>query len=361
MDDAALMRQALQLAERGWARTRPNPMVGALVVRDGVIVGAGWHAEYGGPHAEVVALEEAGERARGATLYVTLEPCSHHGRTPPCTDAVLRAGLRRVVIAARDPNPIAGGGADRLRAAGVEVTEDIARADARALNAEFFHVHERRAAFVTLKLAMSLDGRLSAMRGAPTAVTGAEAQADVHRLRAGFDVIMIGAGTAHADDPLLTVRGELQPAAAPLRIVVDTRASLPLDGRLVRSARDVPVVVFCGAHAPADAVSRLRAAGVQVKVAASRAGRVDLEAVLAMLHADGVRAVLCEGGAAMAASLLAADRVQRLVLYVAPRFLGADGPPAFESAGMPAQGQWQLRSLDRFGSDVRLVYDNTGD
>jgi diaminohydroxyphosphoribosylaminopyrimidine deaminase/5-amino-6-(5-phosphoribosylamino)uracil reductase len=357
MDDAALMRRALALAERGWARTRPNPMVGALVVRDDEIVGTGWHAEYGGPHAEVVALAEAGERARGATLYVTLEPCSHHGRTPPCTDAVLRAGVARVVIAARDPNPIAGGGAARLRSAGIEVVEDVARDEARALNAEFFHVHERRTVFVALKLAVSLDGMLSARAGEPAQVTGAQAAADVHRLRAGFDAILIGAGTARADDPLLTVRGELKPASPPARVIVDTRAALALDSRLVRGIDEAAVQVFCSERAPEDAVERLRDKGVQVALVPEHAGRVDLGAALDALWSQGMRAVLCEGGSALAGALLGLGRVNRLVLYVAPRFFGPGGAPAFRLADRPVQPAWRLRSLDRLGEDVRLVYD----
>ncbi|MGH7445088.1 MAG: bifunctional diaminohydroxyphosphoribosylaminopyrimidine deaminase/5-amino-6-(5-phosphoribosylamino)uracil reductase RibD, partial [Longimicrobiales bacterium] len=189
--DVVLMRRALELAARGWARTRPNPMVGAVVVRGDEIVGEGWHAEYGGPHAEVLALDAAGERARGATLYVSLEPCNHHGRTPPCTDAIVQAGIARVVFAAADPNPMAQGGLERLRAAGIEVTTDVERDAARSLNAEFFHRHEQPTAFVALKLALSLDGRLSTHAGTPTDVTGTEARAEVQRLRAGFDAVLI--------------------------------------------------------------------------------------------------------------------------------------------------------------------------
>lgn len=350
------MRRALELAARGWARTRPNPMVGAVVVRGDEIVGEGWHAEYGGPHAEVLALDAAGERARGATLYVSLEPCNHHGRTPPCTDAILQAGIARVVFAAADPNPTAQGGLERLRAAGIEVTTDVERDAARSLNAEFFHRHEQPTAFVALKLALSLDGRLSTHAGTPTDVTGTEARAEVQRLRAGFDAVLIGAGTARADDPLLTARGEPRPRTPPLRAVVDSRASLAPDSRLVRTAGDAPVVVFCTDAAPEEAVQILRAAGVRVERIAARAGRVDFASVLDWLRANGVHAVFCEGGGAVAAELLTLDRVARLHLFMAPRFFGAQGTPAFPLAAVPASA-WRLVQHSAHGDDVQLVYD----
>jgi len=350
------MKRALVLAERGWASTRPNPMVGAVVVRDGVVVGEGWHAEYGGPHGEVVALDAAGERARGATLYVTLEPCNHQGRTPPCTDAVLRSGVARVVIAAQDTNPVARGGLERLRAAGIEVVSGVEADAARALNAAFFHYHERQTTFTVLKLALSLDGRLSAQSGERTAITGPAANAAVQSLRAGFDAILIGAGTARADDPLLTARGTPQPRTQPLRIIVDSRARLATSSRLVRTAREVPVVVFCTTDAPEPAVAALEGAGVRVRRVASRAGRVDLRAVLRALYDDGVHALLCEGGGMMAAELLTLGLVERLQLFVAPRFLGAAGTPAFPLAAPPANA-WRLVRQRAHGDDVELVYD----
>ncbi len=353
------MRRALALAARGWARTRPNPMVGAVVVQENDIVGEGWHAEYGGPHAEVYALEAAGERARGATLYVTLEPCNHHGRTPPCTDLVLRSGIARVVLAAPDPNPLARGGIERLRAAGIEVTTGVEQEAARALNAAFFHHHERQTTFTALKLAMSLDGRLSARAGERMAVTGPAAQAAVQALRAGFDAILVGAGTVRADDPLLTARGEPQPRTPPLRVVVDTRAAVALDSRLVRTAREVPLAVYCTDAAPARATDALAAAGVRVHRVAARGGRVDLRAVLASLCDQGVHALLCEGGGQLAAELLRLGLVHRLHLFVAPRFLGAAGTPAFPLDAPPA-GQWRLVRQAPHADDMELVYDRMG-
>lgn len=335
-------------------------MVGAVVVHDDEVVGEGWHAEYGGPHAEVVALEAAGERARGATLYVTLEPCNHHGRTPPCTDAVLRSGVARVVIATLDPNPVARGGIERLRAAGIEVTAGVEEDAARALNAAFFHRHEQDSTFVALKLAISLDGRLSARAGERTAITGPAANDAVQSLRAGFDAILIGAGTARADDPLLTARGTPQPRTPPLRVVLDSAASLDVSSRLVRTARDVPAAVFCTDRAPGDAVARLEAAGVRVQRVQEHNGRVDAATVLKELYAQGVGAVLCEGGGEVAAELLSRGLAHRLHLFVAPRFLGAAGTPAFP-LDVPPPGAWRLVRERVHGSDVELVYDRRKD
>src|SRR5687767_11589972 len=216
--DVTHMRRALSLARQGWGRTAPNPMVGAVVVRDDQVVGEGFHAEFGGPHAEVVALKAAGDRARGATAYVTLEPCAHHGKTPPCTDALIAAGIARVVMAVRDPNPAAHGGAERLRAAGVEVVSGVEREAACELNAPFFNSFGNRRAWVVLKLALSAEGAIAPASRERQWLSGPEATAEVHRLRAGFDAIAVGLGTAIADDPALTVRGDLRPRVEPARV-----------------------------------------------------------------------------------------------------------------------------------------------
>ncbi|MGH7464924.1 MAG: bifunctional diaminohydroxyphosphoribosylaminopyrimidine deaminase/5-amino-6-(5-phosphoribosylamino)uracil reductase RibD, partial [Longimicrobiales bacterium] len=244
-DHARHMRRALALARRGWGRVQPNPMVGAVVVHDGQTLGEGFHEEYGGPHAEVIALRQAGEAARGATLYVTLEPCAHHGKTPPCVDAIIAAGISHVVYAAADPNTTARGGSRQLTEAGIELTEGVERDAARALNAVFFHIHEEGAPFVALKLAMSLDAGIARAPGVQTSLTGPAAQAAMHGLRSGYDAIMVGIGTVLCDDPLLTVR-EAPVRRPPVRIVADTNARLPIDSNLVRTAGAVPVWVLCG-------------------------------------------------------------------------------------------------------------------
>src|SRR3954468_2645940 len=236
-DDGAFMRRALALAERGWGRTAPNPMVGAVVVRDGRVVGEGWHAEFGGPHAEVEALRAAGDRAKGATMYVTLEPCNHQGKTPPCTEALLAAGVRRVVVACEDPNPEARGGAHRLREAGVDVALGVEEDAARELNAPFFHALASDRPFVRLKLALSLDGALADHTRQPGWLTGEAARHEVHRLRADADAIAVGIGTVLADDPELTVRHVPAPRVAPTRVVFDTSARLPRTSRLATTAR----------------------------------------------------------------------------------------------------------------------------
>jgi diaminohydroxyphosphoribosylaminopyrimidine deaminase/5-amino-6-(5-phosphoribosylamino)uracil reductase len=355
-DDGAWMRRALALAPRGWGQTAPNPMVGAVVVRDGVVVGEGWHARYGGPHAEVEALRAAGARARGATLYVTLEPCNHHGRTPPCTDAVLAAGVTRVVAAVADPNPVAGGGAHRLREAGVEVTVGVEEAGARELNAPFLHAFASDRPFVRLKLALSLDGALADHTRRPGWLTGAEARAEVHRLRAESDAVAIGIGTALADDPALTVRGVTPPRGPPARVVFDTSARLPLHSKLVRSAREVPVVVVCWAPDPAHAAA-LEHAGVELLHAQS------LPHALRALRARGIGSLLVEGGAGLAASFLQEAQVDRLIIFRAPILLGGGSLNAF--GGMPAVSidaapRWRLVETRRFGDDEMTVYAPPG-
>jgi diaminohydroxyphosphoribosylaminopyrimidine deaminase / 5-amino-6-(5-phosphoribosylamino)uracil reductase len=347
------MRHALELARRGSGTAWPNPMVGAVVARADTVVGEGWHEQYGGPHAEVHALRRAGVAARGATLYVTLEPCDHHGRTPPCTAAVIEAGIARVVYAAADPNPAAGGGADRLRAAGIEVVGDVERSAARSLNAAFFHLHEHGTPFVALKLAVSLDGGIAAGPGRRTQLTGAAAGVQTHRLRAEHDAIAVGSRTACTDDPLLTVR-HVPAVGTPLRVVLDSAAALPLDSQLVRTAREAPLLVVCAEDADPARVAALQGAGAAVSAVPRAGPRLDLHAVLAAIGGAGARSVLVEGGAALASALLDAGMVHRIYLLIAPRFLGADAVPAFRLA---TPGAWSCRRADLLGDDVLLTLD----
>lgn len=355
--DRSYMLQALALAERGWGRVHPNPLVGAVVVRDGEVVGAGYHAEYGGAHAEVAALAAAGERARGATIYVTLEPCAHHGKTPPCTEAILAAGIARVVFAAEDPDAEASGGAARLRAAGLEVVGGIERDAARAQNAAFFHRLERRSPYVVLKYALTLDARLAESPHRPSAVTGPEAREEVHRLRAGFDAILVGSGTALADDPLLTVRGEVEPRVPPLRVVLDSGARLPVASRLLGSLADGPVLVLCSEAAPPARREALEAAGARVLALPGEKGGVALGAVLEQLAAAGVHSIFCEGGGRLGAALLRAELVQRLYLFYAPLLFGEAAVPAFPGGFDLPRGAWCQQRLEAFGADHLLVLD----
>ncbi|HSJ09511.1 MAG TPA: bifunctional diaminohydroxyphosphoribosylaminopyrimidine deaminase/5-amino-6-(5-phosphoribosylamino)uracil reductase RibD, partial [Longimicrobiales bacterium] len=322
------MRHALALAGRARGMTRPNPLVGAVVVRDGAVLGTGWHQRLGGPHAEVNALDEAGESARGATLYVTLEPCTHHGRTPPCTDAIIAAGISEVVIATRDPNPRARGGADVLRDAGIRVIEDVERAAARRLNADFFHAHEQRSPFVTLKLAQSLDGAIAERPGTRSRLTGADANGEVHRLRAQHDAILVGIETVLADDPLLTVR-DVPCIAPPLRIVLDTDARLPLDSQLVRTLEQAPACVACASDVPSERVQALEQAGVRVLPLPRTPHGIDIGALLRALFEMDVRSIFVDGGARVAESFLREKLVQRMHVFVAPVALGRDAVRAF--------------------------------
>jgi diaminohydroxyphosphoribosylaminopyrimidine deaminase / 5-amino-6-(5-phosphoribosylamino)uracil reductase len=349
------MCRALELARRGRGLVQPNPLVGAVLVRAGAIVGEGWHRACGGDHAEVDALRAAGAAARGATLYVTLEPCAHHGRTPPCTDAIIAAGVGRVVYAAADPNPAARGGAELLRAAGIEVLDGVERDAARVLNASFFHRIEVGTPFLALKLAVSLDGRIAAGPGERTAITGAEALRETHHLRADHDAVLVGAGTARTDDPLLTVR-DVPVRTPPVRVVLDTTASLDPGARLVVTIDQAPVWLLCADDAPAHRVRALEDAGVRV-ITVQRAGpRVDLHAASAALGGAGVHSILVEGGGAIASALLAAGLAHRLHLFVAPIFIGARGVPAFDlDAAVPPT--WRLVATRRLGADVLLTLD----
>ena len=348
------MRRALLLARRGWGRTAPNPLVGAVVVRDGKVVGEGWHAEFGGPHAEIVALEVAGDAARGAELFVTLEPCNHRGQTPPCSEAVIAAGLARVVIAARDSHPIASGGIERIRAAGIAVTEGVEVAAAEELNAAFHFSHrDTTRPFVTLKLAISGDGAIAAADGKPRWITGKRSRSEVHRLRAGADAVMVGIGTAAADDPRLTVRTGKRPRVPPVRLIVDPTARLPLTSNLVRTARRNPTWVVARPRAPG--APALTAAGVRVIEAA------DLVTGLGLLRKEGIRHLLAEGGARLARTLIDADLVDRLIIFRAPVLLGAGALPAFGGATPDeVTARWRVIERRSLGEDEMTIFAPPG-
>ncbi len=343
------MRRALTLARRGWGRTSPNPMVGAVIVRNGEVVGEGWHAGYGAAHAEAAALDVAKGNARGATLYVTLEPCNHVGQTPACAPAVAAAGVSRVVYAARDPNPVAAGGDETLRRAGITVESGLYSDESAELNAAFHSRFMRDRPFVTLKLAVSLDGGIANPVTGVSRLSGKAAERTVHRMRAGHGAIAIGSGTAIADDPLLTVRGVRRPRVEPTRIVFDRRARLPLTGKLVRTANKYPTLVVT---AP-GAGEGLKQAGVEVLEAAS------LEDSLQALKARGTDSVFCEGGAAMAGALLAGGFVDRLVIFQTPILLGPGAVKAFAfppgSMGVPV-ARWRVVEQTRLEDDVMTVY-----
>lgn len=354
--DARTMALALTLGRRGLGRTWPNPAVGAVIVKDGLIVGRGWTQPGGRPHAEIEALRRAGAAARGATLYVTLEPCSHYGKSPPCADAVIAAGIARVVSALEDPNPeVAGAGHARLRAAGITVDVGVGAAQARRDHAGHIRRMRDGRPHILLKLAVSADGKAGAAGRKPLTITGERARDRVHLLRAQSDAIMVGIGTALADDPVLTCRLPGMAAYSPVRIVLDGMLRLPLGSRLVRSAGEVPVWVITGPEASSAAKEALAAAGVTVLGVPRIGERLDLSAVLRLLAERGITRLMVEGGPILAAALLTADLVDEAMLFGSAKVVGADGIDALEGLPLTALTQsWHLASLrsEAVGADT---------
>lgn len=327
-DDERWMRRALALAERGRGTASPNPLVGCVLVRDRTVVGEGFHAAAGGPHAEVEALTAAGEDAAGATAYVTLEPCDHDGRTGPCTQALLDAGICRVVAALQDPNPEAAGGADRLRERGVEVEVGVCAAEAARQNEVFLHGIAHTRPFMVLKAAVSIDGRIAAADGTSRWLTGEQTRTHAHRLRADVDAVLVGSGTVLADDPLLTVRLPGYEGPQPLRVVLDRRGRVPPTARVLDdSAPSLPL-------------------------------DCDLAQVAKELWDRGVRSVLVEGGAGVASALLDDGLVDKLVVHVAPLLLGASGRALLDSgpATLADAARWTLADVEVVGDDAVLTY-----
>ncbi len=347
------MRRALALAQQGWGQTAPNPMVGAVVVRDGLVVGEGYHARYGDHHAEIVALKAAGERARGATMYVTLEPCNHFGKTPPCTEAILQARVARVVIAAADPTALAGGGARHLADYGVQVDFGVEETAALELNAPFFFAAANLSRpWVTLKLALSSDGKMNDPSGERRWISNEQSRQEVQRLRANVDAIAVGLGTVRADDPQLTARGSIKPRLAPLRIVFDRNAETPLDSTLVRTAKETPTAIFAH-HPPVPRLAALHNAGVDVFEAE------DLSAALEALRGFDMQHLMVEGGARVAREFLRQRLVDRLIIFQSPITLGTNALSPFD--GTPDEARNWLASLPiirraEFGDDVMSVY-----
>lgn len=354
--DEDWMRHAIALGARGLGRVWPNPAVGCVLVNGDRVVGRGWTAPGGRPHAEVLALAQAGAAARGATAHVSLEPCSHHGQTGPCAEALIAAGVARVVAACEDPDPrVAGAGLARLRAAGVAVASGIGAAQAQAVHEGFFRRVRQGRPMLTLKLALTLDGKIATEAGESRWITGPEARARVHLMRARHDAVMVGAGTARADDPELTVRG-LGLAAQPVRVVVSSRLGLSPDGALGRSAGEVPVWLLHGAGAPASARATWEARGARlIEVPVAPGGGVGLAAALAALGAAGLTRVLCEGGGVLAAGLLQSGLVDRLAIFSAGLMLGAEARPGIGALGVTALAlapRWHPVEQERLGRDL---------
>lgn len=356
MEDSIYMKRALALARRG--RTSPNPMVGAVVVRAGEIVGEGWHPKAGEPHAEVFALEKAGDLASGADLYVTLEPCCCHGRTPPCTDAIIRSGVSRVFAAMIDPNPNASGkGIEILKKAGIEVEVGLMEAEARELNLGYIKRVTKGLPCVLWKAAMTLDGKIATRTGDSRWVTGEIARRKVHRLRARSDAVMVGIGTVLADDPELTVR--LVSGQNPVRVVIDSDGRTPSDARVLNS--DAPTIVVTKRTAPEANLDRLWNSGVRVLGVRDIEGRIDLGYLMGELAKMGMNNVLLEGGGELAAGMLQAGLVDRGIIFIAPKIAGgreAKTPVEGEGIELMADALPTSKArIRRFGDDIALEFE----
>lgn len=353
MTEAEAMNRALSLALKGWGRVSPNPLVGAVLLRDGTLVGEGYHAEFGGRHAEVAALESCPDPA-GTTCVVNLEPCNHHGKTPPCTEALISAGVRRAVIAIQDPHPDAAGGVKALEGSGIEVELGLLCEKAAALNAAFLWSTVRQdRPFLAVKLAVSLDGYLADAEGRSRWISGPEAREYVHWLRAGFDAIGVGRRTAQEDDPELTVRGPVTPRVPPARVVFSASGRVKQNLKLVESASQLSTIVVTSPEGLPTAQSFLRGSSVQV-ISAER-----LMPALRRLRELGLRSLLVEGGAGLVAALLAQDLVDRVYLIQAPIWLGS-GIAAFtprEARDLNGAPHWVVTERQALGGDTLLVVD----
>jgi diaminohydroxyphosphoribosylaminopyrimidine deaminase/5-amino-6-(5-phosphoribosylamino)uracil reductase len=354
------MRLALELAAKGAGYVSPNPMVGAVVVKDDRVVGQGYHQVVGGPHAEVNAIDDAGDQAKNATLFVTLEPCNHQGRTPPCTRKILDAGIRQVVVAMVDPNPhVAGGGNAFLISRGVDVICGICEAEAVELNESFVKYMRSKHPFVVLKMAATLDGRIATRTGDARWVTGPQVRAFVHQLRHDMDAIMVGVGTVLADDPELTTRLEKGRGVDPIRVVLDTHLNISSDIRMLNLSSASETLIVCGPDAPAEKMTRLKDKGADVWEVPLKEGRIDLEILMDRLGERGITSLLVEGGAQVAGSALKAGIVDKVHYVYAPKILGGeDGIPMCAGQGPEKMNDCMpLRDtrVSRVGDDILVT------
>ena len=352
------MARALHLALEGWGQVAPNPLVGAVLVSGDRVVGEGYHAHFGSDHAEIVALREGRGDALGSTLYVTLEPCGHDGKTPPCTDAIERAGVSRVVFGCADPDPLAAGGASVLREAGLEVSGGVRGMEAARLNGAFIWDRLEQGPWVSLKLALSLDGRIARAPGVRTDISGPDAATYVHRLRASHDAIVVGARTVCVDDPLLTVRIGRAPRVPPTRVVLDPNLRTPVASRLVETLDEAPLLILCREDASSGQRRELEKRGVDVSPVPGDSGGLALDAALLSLRDRGLRSILVEGGGRLAAAMLAADLVRKQHLLYAPVVLGLEGVPSVGAALTVGSGEWSVIRSEVLGEDTLLELED---
>ncbi|MCF8109955.1 MAG: bifunctional diaminohydroxyphosphoribosylaminopyrimidine deaminase/5-amino-6-(5-phosphoribosylamino)uracil reductase RibD [Desulfobacteraceae bacterium] len=354
--DTDYMKTALELAEKGRGWTSPNPMVGAVIVKNGEIIGRGWHESPGGPHAEINAIADAGGQARGATMYVTLEPCNHHGLTPPCTEAILEAGIKKVVCAMMDPNPdVAGGGAKYLASRGVEVETGLCENEARRLNEAFIKFVTTGRPFVILKSAATLDGKIASKTGDSKWVTGPASRGHVHLMRHFSDAILVGINTVIADDPSLTARLDGKKTKDPVRIIVDTGLSIPENARVLTQQSFAPAVIAAGDKVDAAKARRLEKAGARVLCLPAGKRGVDLNALAQELAKMRITSLLVEGGGHVSGAFLAAGLVDKICFFYAPRILGGDGISMCSGTGpehMASSVQVKDIAIQRFEDDI---------
>jgi len=358
--DQIYMQRALDLASLALGRTSPNPVVGAVIVKDGRIVGEGYHRKAGTPHAEVHALQAAGGRAAGATVYVTLEPCSHFGKTPPCADALIAAGVQKVLIACLDPNPqVAGRGMQKLMDAGIETELGIMETEALRLNEAFFKYIQTGRPFVAVKTAMTLDGKIASKTGDSRWITSADARAFVHQLRNTYDAILVGIGTVLKDDPLLNTRLEQADTRDPVRVVLDSKLELPADSQIACSARKQRSLVFCSAEASEEKQQILETAGCEIIRLQQQDSFIPLETVLDYLGSQGICSLLVEGGGQINASFLEARLADKIYSFIAPKIIGGtEAPSPVGGQGLTLMREaWELHSIEvkRFAKDILLT------
>jgi diaminohydroxyphosphoribosylaminopyrimidine deaminase/5-amino-6-(5-phosphoribosylamino)uracil reductase len=359
-NDNKYMKKALSLARRAQGRTSPNPIVGAVLVKDGEVVGEGYHLRAGRPHAEINALNQAGEQARDATLYVTLEPCSHYGKTPPCVDAVIAAGVKRVVVAILDPNPrVAGQGVNRLRKAGIEVRVGVLEEEARRNNEFFFKYITWGIPFVTLKSAMTLDGKIATYTGDSRWVTGEDSRRFVHQLRNVYDAILVGIGTVIKDDPLLNTRLEVEGRRDPVRVILDEKLQLPLDSQIAASAAQQSTLVFTSNQASEERAALLEDRGIKVIAIDSDGDKLPLDVVLKALGKREIMSLLVEGGGQVNASFLEAGLVDKVYWFIAPKLCGGNRAPSPVGGRGVARMAEAVRltsyNIDRFQEDILIT------
>ena len=361
MTNEDYMRRAIELAQKGRGWVNPNPMVGAVIVKDGKIIGEGFHARYGELHAERNAIASLTESAEGATIYVTLEPCCHYGKTPPCTQAILEQKIARIVIGSRDPNPkVAGKGVKILRQAGVKVQEDFMKEECDKLNPVFFHYITKKTPYVVMKYAMTIDGKIATKTGDSRCITGEKAREAVHEMRHSYMGIMAGIGTVLADDPMLNVR--LEGRKSPVRIICDSHLRIPGDSRIVKTAQKYKTIIACGGQGQEEKekMERLCKAGIQVISIPDNQGRVDLKRLMEYLGEQGIDSILLEGGAELNDNALRAGIVQEVKVFLGPKiFGGANAKGPVEGIGIESVGKaanMKLKDISKIGDDVLLEY-----